>query len=91
MFLALMLAVMVEGRCVSIDPTNLLCTNEFHFQEIYPKVESLELNSCFIAHQRISKVFPSLKYVRVLGNLVKEQCSELLETDLEVEGCKAGK
>ena len=79
----------ITAICVQKSRKVIYCVNEYRFAEIYPQVETLELNGGFITHHTLLSVFPNVKLVRIL-NGAWEQCRVVNEEFYVVQGCNQG-
>lgn len=70
----------------------LRCTNEFIFDGIYLRTETLELNGGFIAQTGLLRKFPNLRVVRVFASSFQtDQCNALKDSSYLIVGCDKGK
>ena len=92
LFTLFSLLAQINCECIQESDRTLLCTNEFIFYGIYPRITTLKLNGCFIARKDLQSVFPALENVYVVvGSMRKDQCKALEDTKYEVYGCNNGK
>ena len=71
----------MHGTCIEMSHSELLCTNEFEFNQNRPSVESLTLIDSYIAHSKLFFTFPSVKNIVVIGSFRRDQCRALVNDE----------